>query len=260
MPDEEIGGSDGMAKFVKSQEFLSLNPGFALDEGLANENDAFKVYYGERSPWWIEVTAQGGAGHASKFIDSGMARLLKTLNKFSAFRESEETRLNLYKTPDGQCLKLGDVTTTNITLLTGGVQMNVVPASVTAGIDMRLSPLLDFEKFEEMIHSWCEPGVTIKFLQKTPKTPFTHLNDANKEWKILQKVAEQHKIKLETEIFPASTDSRFLRQVGVPALGISAIKNTPVLLHDHDEFLNEQVFIDGIGFYADLISGIANVE
>jgi aminoacylase len=48
-----------------------------------------------------------------------------------------------------------------------------------------------------------------------------------------------------------------LRQYGVPAFGISAIKNTPVLLHDHDEFLNRQVLIGGIGFYIDIIAGIA---
>jgi aminoacylase len=50
-----------------------------------------------------------------------------------------------------------------------------------------------------------------------------------------------------------------LRQNGIPALGISAIRNTPVLLHDHNEFLNENTFIEGIDFYVDLISGIANL-
>jgi aminoacylase len=48
--------------------------------------------------------------------------------------------------------------------------------------------------------------------------------------------------------------------MGIPAIGISAIRNTPVLLHDHNESLNEQTLIDGISFYADVISGIANLE
>lgn len=94
VPDEEIGGKDGMEKFIESEEFKSLNPGFALDEGLANENDAFKVYYGERSPWWIWLKSYGGAGHGSKFIEpSATIKLLKVLEKFSNFRESEAERL-----------------------------------------------------------------------------------------------------------------------------------------------------------------------
>jgi aminoacylase len=49
--DEEIGGTDGMEKFVKTQDFKNLNVGFALDEGMASPNDEFLLYYGERSIW-----------------------------------------------------------------------------------------------------------------------------------------------------------------------------------------------------------------
>jgi acetylornithine deacetylase/succinyl-diaminopimelate desuccinylase-like protein len=34
VPDEEIGGHDGMEKFIKTPEFRALNIGFLLDEGL----------------------------------------------------------------------------------------------------------------------------------------------------------------------------------------------------------------------------------
>jgi aminoacylase len=147
----------------------------------------------------------------------------------------------------------------------GGVQMNVVPNQVTAGIDMRLSPLLDFEQFEKTVRGWCEPLVELTFVQKTLKSPSTLLTADNKQWKVFQQVAKKRyfnltrNVKLEPEIFPAATDSRFLRQAGIPAFGFSAIKNTPVLLHDHDEFLNENVLIEGIGFYVDIIHGIANL-
>lgn len=107
VPDEEIGGKDGMQLFVKSPQFKSLNAGFALDEGLANENDAFKIYYGERSPWWVWLTSRGEAGHGSKFLEpSAVEKLLKVLKKFSEFRESEKLRLE-YDTINGQRLKLG---------------------------------------------------------------------------------------------------------------------------------------------------------
>lgn len=34
LPDEEIGGKDGMQAFMKTQEFKDFNIGFALDEVL----------------------------------------------------------------------------------------------------------------------------------------------------------------------------------------------------------------------------------
>ena len=47
VPDEEIGGADGMGLLVKSEEFKQLgNIGVAFDEGLANEKDAYTVFYG----------------------------------------------------------------------------------------------------------------------------------------------------------------------------------------------------------------------
>lgn len=47
---------------------------------------------------------------------------------------------------------------------------------------------------------------------------------------------------LKPQLFPAATDSRFLRQLGVPALGFSPMNNTPVLLHDNDEVFPPSYF------------------
>jgi aminoacylase len=42
VPDEEIGGSDGMGAFLKSAEFQAIQPiAMALDEGLANPTEKF---------------------------------------------------------------------------------------------------------------------------------------------------------------------------------------------------------------------------
>lgn len=61
-------------------------------------------------------------------------------------------------------------------------------------------------------------------------------------------------------IFPAGTDSRYLRELGISALGFSPMNNTPVLLHDHNEFLNETIFLKGIDIFEDIITEIGNVE
>lgn len=57
---------------------------------------------------------------------------------------------------------------------------------------------------------------------------------------------------------PASPCTPHL-QAGHPAIGFSPMNRTPVLLHDHNEFLNEQVFLRGIDIYARLLPALASV-
>lgn len=40
-----------MKKFVQTDSFKALNIGFALDEGMANPDEHFIVFNGERSIW-----------------------------------------------------------------------------------------------------------------------------------------------------------------------------------------------------------------
>lgn len=49
--DEETGGSMGMIPFVETQDFKSLNIGFALDEGYPSDDDVMFVSYQDKRPW-----------------------------------------------------------------------------------------------------------------------------------------------------------------------------------------------------------------
>ncbi|EHA8586427.1 putative aminoacylase-1 [Cocos nucifera] len=90
VPDEEIGGADGAAKFATSQEFRALNVGFVLDEGQASPTDEFRVFYADRSPWSLIVKAVGAPGHGSKMYDNGaMENLMDCVEAVARFRESQ---------------------------------------------------------------------------------------------------------------------------------------------------------------------------
>ncbi|XP_044176542.1 aminoacylase-1-like isoform X4 [Acropora millepora] len=135
VPDEEIGGAKGMREFVKLDEFKTMNVGFALDEGLANPTDAFKIYYGERVTWWVKITCRGPPGHASRFIEGSAAeKMCKVVQSIHTFREEQKKRLD--SNPE---LRLGDVTTVNWTVSEGGVQPNVVPSDMSSGYIFLLS-------------------------------------------------------------------------------------------------------------------------
>ncbi|KAJ0068717.1 hypothetical protein NL108_010791 [Boleophthalmus pectinirostris] len=258
VPDEEVGGHKGMETFVNHQEFHKLNIGFALDEGLANPTDAFTVFYGERNPWWITIHCPGSPGHGSRFVENTAAeKLHHIINSFLGFREKEKHRLNT-----SECLTLGDVTTVNMTMVKGGVAYNVIPAEMDVSFDLRIPPTVNLQEFECQIKKWCKEAgedVTYKFAQKHMDQKVTSTDDDDPWWSAFSAACNEMNMKLEKEIFPAATDSRFIRAVGLPAIGFSPMNRTPILLHDHNEFLNEQVFLRGISIYQRLIPALASV-
>uniref|UniRef100_A0A8C9BG67 N-acyl-aliphatic-L-amino acid amidohydrolase n=1 Tax=Phocoena sinus TaxID=42100 RepID=A0A8C9BG67_PHOSS len=227
-------------------------------DGLANPTDAFTVFYSERSPWWVQVTSTGKPGHGSRFIeDTAAEKLHKVVSSILAFREKERQRLQ----SDPQ-LKQGAVTSVNLTKLEGGVAYNVVPATMSASFDFRVAPDVDLKAFEEQLQGWCQAageGVTFEFAQKWTEPRMTSTDDSDPWWAAFSGVCKDMNLTLEPEIFPAATDSRYLRAVGVPALGFSPMNHTPVLLHDHDERLHEAMFLRGIDIYTRLLPALASV-
>lgn len=257
VPDEEIGGILGMKDFVHTKDFKALNIGFALDEGVASPEESFYMFYGERSIWHVAVECTGTPGHGSLLMDDTAGEKIRTIiDRFMDLRASEKEKL---KDPKK---KLGDVTTVNLTQLRGGVQTNVVPPSLTAIFDLRLDPSIDHVEFEAMIKRWCQEagsGVSYSFEQKNPKIESTKLDDSNPFWLAFKKSCDDLAINLEKGIFPGGTDSRYVRQVGIPAIGFSPMNKTKILLHDHDEYLNKDIFLRGIEIYMKIIPAVANV-
>lgn len=115
VPDEEVGGDEGAGKFIASEDFQKLNVGVNLDEGMASPGESYRLFNGERSPWWLKIKTTGAPGHGSKLYDnSAFENLLKSLESISKFREEQ---FNLVK----KGLKAeGEVTSINAVYLKAG--------------------------------------------------------------------------------------------------------------------------------------------
>lgn len=48
--------------------------------------------------------------------------------------------------------------------------------------------------------------------------------------------------------------------MGYKAIGFSPMINTPMLLHDHNEYLNDRVFLRGVEIYETLIDRLADIR
>jgi aminoacylase len=200
-PDEEIGGQDGLAKFVHTPLFKSLNVGFGMDEGLASPTEvippsprpgpagggrvlrrAKRVLvpgYCTGAAWpWLQVYTLLHLAllHPARFVEGTAAEKARRLiNRLLDWRE--EQRLLLASDPS---LSLGDVASCNLTMLSGGSQANVLPDTILLTWDVRLPPTTDLAAWEARLAGWMEdagPGLSLTWLQRMQDqslTPVTH--------------------------------------------------------------------------------------
>ncbi|KAK9270272.1 hypothetical protein L1049_025849 [Liquidambar formosana] len=269
VPDEEIGGLDGWAKLVASREFEELNVGFVLDEGQASPGDEFRVFYADRSPWGLVIKAKGMPGHGSRMFDNGaMENLMKSVEVMSKFRESQFDVVKAGLAANSEVISVNPVyMKAGIPSPTGFV-MNMQPSEAEAGFDVRLPPTADPDLLKKRIADEWAPAtrnMTYQIIEKGPIRDYTGrplmtlTNDSNPWWSVFKQAITAVGGKLaKPEILPSTTDARFIRQMGIPALGFSPMKNIPILLHDHNEFLKDTIYLNGIKVYESLISSLSS--
>jgi len=171
----------------------------------------------------------------------------------------------------------------------GVYALNVIPVEATAGFDVRISPLLRVADFRAMLDSWVQEheGVSWSFAPGTVPaaehflTPVSarpeyflceeaessgaladeEARDKTEEktqekffwWNVFAGAMAEFGYELDAEVFPAATDSRFLRQLRIPAFGFSPMRNCPILLHEHNEYIPIHVFWEGVDVYEKLL-------
>ncbi|XP_027148940.1 aminoacylase-1-like [Coffea eugenioides] len=269
VPDEEIGGFDGMAKFVKSEEFKALNLGFVLDEGQASPGDEYRVFYADRQPWHIVIKAVGMPGHGSRMFDnSAMENLMKSVEVITKFRDAEFDKVKAGLAANSEVISANPVfLKAGIPSPTGFV-MNVQPSEAEAGFDLRLPPTADPDAVRRRIAEEWAPSWRNMSFEITEKGPLrdhkgrpllTPTNDSNTWWSVFKQAVTSAGGKLaKPEILPSTTDARFMRQLGIPTIGFSPMRNTPILLHDHNEFLKDSVYLEGIKVYESVIKSLSS--
>ncbi|XAR73080.1 Aminoacylase [Bertholletia excelsa] len=268
VPDEEIGGHDGAEKLADSDIFKKMNVGVVLDEGLASPDENYRVFYAERCPWWLVIKATGAPGHGAKLYDNtAMENLLKSIESVRRFRAAQFDLLKTGLKAEGEVISVNMVFLKAGTPSPTGFVMNLQPSEAEAGFDIRVPPTADLVSLEQRIAEEWAPAsrnMTFEFKQRASvydkfgKPILTSTDNSNPWWGLLEGAIKKANGKLrKPEIFPASTDVRYFRERGLPAIGFSPMVNTPILLHDHNEFLTIGEYLKGIDIYESIIKAYA---
>jgi len=201
--DEEAQGS-GTDWLIKNQRDLLQNAEFLINEGGENLLENGKVKYvgvdvGEKTSYWLKVTAHGRPGHGSRpNADSAPNRLVRALNKIIAYHTPlrvlevvEEFLRDMapYEPPDraayyrdvkkaiedkkfqheverDESLNFLLRDTISLTMMGGSGQTNVIPPEAWANLDVRILPGGDPKALLETLRRVVnDPDVTIEPLE-----------------------------------------------------------------------------------------------
>lgn len=145
--------------------------------------------------------------------------------------------------------------------------MRDFPYIFVVGLDVRLARDVGEEGLKTLLAEWTatSSGLSYEILKSDPliedsptSGPWWEaitmaLDDLYDRIVLLPKLLLCRGIPYEKAIFPGATDSRFLRALGLPAYGLSPFRNLPTLLHDHDEYIGVEQYLEGIAIYERLI-------
>jgi acetylornithine deacetylase/succinyl-diaminopimelate desuccinylase-like protein len=292
--DEEQGGVNGCRAILEQHPELFANTGFVLNEGGYNETIIDRVsFWGvevqAKVPLWLRIRMKGSAGHAASPPDDGgaLGKLVRALDGISriptpyrltpavarAFHEAgkarrdergevlrgiaeplDVARIERVLSPGYRAL-LHD--TIAITRVDGGSSINVLPASASADIDIRLLPDETVDAMTAKVKETLPSGAELQVLlagQPVPESPsdtelFGVLSSTFRK-------AEGGSI-VGAVVGAGTTDSRYFRARGIAAYGIAPFKVNYYdadTVHANDERIRARFFAEGVRLMRTIVS------
>jgi acetylornithine deacetylase/succinyl-diaminopimelate desuccinylase-like protein len=255
VPDEESGGNEGTAWLIAHHPELFAGVEAVIGEGGLNLVSGghlrwWGIEVAQKRPLWLEVAASGRGGHGSGLNpDSANHQLIAALERLlqqpPRWRVSAPARgylaalaplhnehwrrifthidevIDEHRGPrefllPGMANLFLD--TVQVTVLAGGERINVIPERAMARIDIRLLPDTDGAAFLAGVRHALGQGIELKVLVSSP--PAAASPTSGRVWTAISQALSR-----EGPVVPAViagfTDSRFLRERGIPAYGVS---------------------------------------
>jgi acetylornithine deacetylase/succinyl-diaminopimelate desuccinylase-like protein len=259
--DEEVGQGVGAAWIVEQHPELVRDAEFLINEGGTIRTDAAGTiqYFGigttEKSPFWLDVTARGTAGHGSRPTpENPVTRLIRALGRIAEFRtplvvtptvELYFRELAKAETDSVRRRWFGDIQTAlrdsaavraitadltynallrntiSITGLRGSEKTNVIPPVATGVIDARLLPGQDPAAFlAELTRLVNDTAVTI-----APQGVNWPATESGTDTELFRAVTDAARARapqavITPFVLAGFTDSHFFRRLGIASYGV----------------------------------------
>lgn len=256
--DEENGGLNGTGWLLANHPELFQGVEGVIGEGGRSQTGAgekllwWGIEVSQKRPLWLEVSTSGRGGHgaglnpesANHQLVEGLARLLgepvrwrvtppvRDYSRAIAPLQNERWH-RVFSHIDAVIAESGPkeflmpgmanlfLDTVQVTVLRGGDRINVVPENSSALLDIRLLPDTDSAAFLANVKSRLGKGFDVRVLVTAPPSPPSPA--AGRLYGAIEKVLRPEGPVVPTFI-AGFTDSRFFRERGIPAYGLSPFK------------------------------------
>ena len=255
--DEEAGGRLG-AGYLTAEKLDLIKADYAVNEGADHPIiiDGKMVYFlqvGEKGTAWCTLKSRGVSGHGSipTLADNAVVKMARAVSRIYNYRAEvvvvPEVEKLLKKLAELCSIKVGELTADEVDRLLedlpleksfvealrsmtrmtvspntihGGYKTNIVPDYCEADVDIRILPGQDCEYVEKELRKVISKDIEIEFHEYQQPT-FSSANDP------FYRMMEEATLKLAGEdaiclpvISSGSTDSKFLRNAGIPSYGM----------------------------------------
>jgi acetylornithine deacetylase/succinyl-diaminopimelate desuccinylase-like protein len=252
--DEENGGLNGTGWLLANHPELFKGVEGVIGEGGRSQTGAggkllwWGIEVAQKRPLWLEVSTSGRGGHgaglnpesANHQLIEGLARLLGEPARWRVtppVRDYSRAIAPLvFSSIDSVVAESGPkeflmpgmanlfLDTVQVTVLRGGERINVVPERSAALLDIRLLPDTDAAAFLANVKSRLGQGFEVKVLVTSPPSPPSPAS--GRLYGAMERVLRPDGPVVPTFI-AGFTDSRFFRERGIPAYGLSPFKLLP---------------------------------
>ncbi|PRD46727.1 M20 family metallo-hydrolase [Sphingobacterium haloxyli] len=219
--EEEISGKNGIEEAIKH-----IKP---MDFAIVGEPTQLQMAVAEKGLMVLDCEAAGVAGHAAR--EEGENAIYKAIEAIDWFRTFQFPKISSY---------LGPIKMT-VTVVNGGVQHNVVPASCTFVVDVRTTDVYSNQQVLDIIKRHVSVSVS-------PRS--TRLNPSAIE---LEHPIVQSGVRLGAKTFGSPTMSD---QALLPFPSVKVGPGDSARSHAADEHIFLLEIEEGIVFYVDLLKSI----
>lgn len=291
--DEEAGGGAGTAFLWREYPELFARTAAVLNEGGNNRrvNDRllwWGIEVAQKRPLWLEATTSGRPGHASGLqphsathtLIAALSRLLALAPRWRVSDGARRylgavapyhnehwrhifTHLDESIAPDGPRVDLLPgmanlfLDSVQVTVVRAGEAINSIPAEATARIDARLLPDSDAAAVLDRMREALGEAVELRVLLESPPAA-----PSPAEGPVFTALART--LGSEAPVVPSFisgfTDSRYFRERGVPAYGVSPFALEPDEqrgIHAPDECIPLAEFDRGVERMKKLVAALA---
>jgi acetylornithine deacetylase/succinyl-diaminopimelate desuccinylase-like protein len=283
--DEEEGERDGARVMVDQHRADLRDAEFVLTEGntLAAEGGrtvSWDVDVTEKSNLWLRVVAEGKAGHASiPEPDGAVARLVRALvrlldfeppvrltpgvaayfrqiagNESGALRRALEDPESALRDPGLARLLVADPfrnaclrATISVTELEASDKINVIPGEASAGLDCRLLPGEDPERFlAELRRVAADPA--LRFELQGAAEPATESPIDTELFRAILRARDRFEpgVPVRTPPLTSTTDAGYLRRIGMVVYGFEPFHLSEEEDRSHGD--DERLSLDNLRF------------